>query len=297
MRTFPFKKIDAFAAGGSTGNPAGAIYLDAPEDITPDEMQRIALELKGFVSEVGFLHPFEDGFGLKFYSSEREVAFCGHATIAILYDLVRSRADLMARDLLPFETSKGTLRAHNRIREEDAVYIEAPDPVFRSDAIPVSDICEALGVGVNGLRADHPAVVANAGLETLIVPTAGLEEILSLAPEFERLKAFCFMHNIDIITVYSKETSLPGSGFRTRVFAPTFGYLEDPATGSGNAAFGFYLMKHHGWSAEALTIEQNGSEAQPNIVKLRFLRDEGGAGKVLFGGSGTIRISGEYRLI
>ena len=56
-------------------------------------------------------------------------------------------------------------------------------------------------------------------------------------------------------------------------------------------------MKHLGWNAEALTIEQNGSAAHPNIVKLRFQPDQEGAGMVLFGGSGAVRISGEYRLI
>ena len=298
MKTFPFKKIDAFATGDSTGNPAGAVYLDAPEDITPDEMQRLALELKGFVSEVGFLYPLEGGrFGLRYYSSEREVAFCGHATIAILYDLIQNRPDLIAKDSVCVQTNRGVLRAHNRIREEDAIFIEAPRPVFRSAAIPMSDISESLGTGSEGLRADLPAAIVNAGLETLIVPAAGLDAILSLAPDIERLKAFCLLHSIDIITVYSEETSLPGSGFRTRVFAPTFGYLEDPATGSGNSAFGFYLMKHLGWNAEALTIEQNGSAAHPNIVKLRFQPDQEGAGMVLFGGSGAVRISGEYRLI
>ena len=131
MKTFPFKKIDAFATGDSTGNPAGAVYLDAPEDITPDEMQRLALELKGFVSEVGFLYPLEGGrFGLRYYSSEREVAFCGHATIAILYDLIQNRPDLIAKDSVCVQTNRGVLRAHNRIREEDAIFIEAPRPVF-----------------------------------------------------------------------------------------------------------------------------------------------------------------------
>ena len=52
MRTFRFKKIDAFTKGKSSGNPCACIYLNGHEDITPDEMQRIASELKGFVNEV-----------------------------------------------------------------------------------------------------------------------------------------------------------------------------------------------------------------------------------------------------
>ncbi|HOV15170.1 MAG TPA: PhzF family phenazine biosynthesis protein, partial [Spirochaetota bacterium] len=53
MKIFKFKKIDAFATTGSTGNPAGYIWLDNEGDISGFEMQQIARELKGFVNEVG----------------------------------------------------------------------------------------------------------------------------------------------------------------------------------------------------------------------------------------------------
>ena len=55
MRAYRFKKLDAFASGRSAGNPAGAVYLDSPDEITPGEMQQVARELKGFVSEVGYV--------------------------------------------------------------------------------------------------------------------------------------------------------------------------------------------------------------------------------------------------
>ena len=65
MRRFKFKKIDAFATQESGGNPAGMVYLDSSNDITADEMRRIAIELKGFVNEVGYIRQRnEDTFGL-----------------------------------------------------------------------------------------------------------------------------------------------------------------------------------------------------------------------------------------
>ncbi len=51
MKQFRYKKIDAFTGERSSGNPAGVVYLNSPDDITPAVMQRIARELKGFVSE------------------------------------------------------------------------------------------------------------------------------------------------------------------------------------------------------------------------------------------------------
>ena len=71
MKTFTFKKIDAFATPTTGGNPAGAVYLDSMESIREPEMQRIARELKGFVSEVGFIARIApDAFRIRYFSSE-----------------------------------------------------------------------------------------------------------------------------------------------------------------------------------------------------------------------------------
>jgi len=34
MKTYKFKKIDAFVKGRSSGNPAGVVYLNSVNDIT-----------------------------------------------------------------------------------------------------------------------------------------------------------------------------------------------------------------------------------------------------------------------
>jgi len=69
MKKFKFKKIDAFATQESDGNPAGMVYLNSLDDITSDEMLRIAKELKGFVSEVGYVSRIDENtFDLKYFS-------------------------------------------------------------------------------------------------------------------------------------------------------------------------------------------------------------------------------------
>ena len=73
-------------------------------------------------------------------------------------------------------------------------------------------------------------------------------------------------NGIDIIHVSTKETYTASSKYRTRVFAPKYGYLEDPATGSGNAAFGYYLINENLWN-DGFTIEQGTNKSNPNFVK------------------------------
>jgi len=295
MNTYRFKKIDAFASGHSTGNPAGAVYLDSPNDITVEEMQRIARELKGFVSEVGYVWPMGGTtFGLRYFSSEREVEFCGHATIAIMYDLIRNDQDLITCDVVHIVTNKGRLAVVNKIRTDDAVFITAPAPVFSSRDIAPGSIADAFQVKERELSEHYPVSVVNAGLETLIVPIRSLNSVLSIDPLLEELKEFCNSYGVDIVTLFCEETTNRTSRFRTRVFAPTFGYLEDPATGSGNAALGYYLITNDTWNGAPITIEQNGSRDNPNSIRLIVKQDDSGGSRVLFGGNATVRIQGEY---
>jgi PhzF family phenazine biosynthesis protein len=297
MKTFTFKKIDAFATATSGGNPAGAIYLNSSQDISVADMQRIARELKGFVSEVGYIAPLDENiFHLRYYSSEREVAFCGHATVGIMYDLIKHDQRLFKKERVDIVTNKGTLPVENRIQQEDAVFITAPNPGMTPVNLSTSDIAEALKIPSDAINADAPVSIINAGLETLLVPIRRLQAILAIAPDMELLKQFCLNHAIDIITVFCDEVADANNTFRTRVFAPTFGYLEDPATGSGNAAFGYYLLQQKRWDGTVMSLEQNGSREHPNIVKLMTQPDEEHNLRVVFGGGAIVRIIGEYLL-
>lgn len=295
MKEFKFKKIDAFATVNSEGNPAGYIALDSFSDITDKEMLQIVKELKGFVNEVGYIVKMSaNEFTLKYYSAEREVDFCGHATIAILYDLMKYDADLQQFDTISIKTNRGVLKVENKIKEEEAVFIQAPEPFEKTLLPDVKELAENLRIKVDEIDTDYPVSIINAGLTTLLVPIKTLKSILDITPDIEVLKKFCIKSEIDIIEVFTDDVSNKKNSYRTRVFAPTFGYLEDPATGSGNSAFGYYLLKNNLWKTETVIIEQNGFKDEYNIVKLRKQTDEKGNTKVLFGGGAITRIEGKY---
>ncbi len=294
MKTLKFKKIDAFTKGLSTGNPAGYVYLDENQRLSENEMQQVALELKGFVNEVGFVTRRPDGFHLKFYSSECEVEFCGHATIAIMYDLLNESTDLISQKEVNIHVNAGPLTAFNYLNEMDAVYIIAPSPNFIVCTLEASSISAALGIDKSDIDEDFKIEKIDGGLRTLIVPIKSLDACLAMYPNEASLKAFCLNNNIDIILVFSKETFNKSADYRTRVFAPKFGYLEDPATGSGNSAFGYYLDKHNKLNAPLL-IEQSANKENANFVRLKAFEHKGKT-RMLFGGCATTRIHGQYLL-
>ncbi|RPI92825.1 MAG: PhzF family phenazine biosynthesis protein [Chloroflexi bacterium] len=297
MKKLRFKKIDAFASRNSSGNPAAVVYLNKLDELSEDEKLRIAKELKGFVSEVGYAAPgTETDYELCYFSSEREVAFCGHATIAILNDIVANNEALHSKRTLSITTRTARLQVENRYRDEKSVYISAPPPRFSTKEVRAADIARALNCDPDDLNGSLPIQIVNGGLETLIVPMAGLDCVLCVGPELQELKEFCLQIGADIVLLYSSEVASPGSQYRTRVFAPTFGYLEDPATGSGNSAFGYYLLAQDMWQGEQIKLEQNGFRDAPNFVQLFSQRTDTGDNRVWFGGGAVVKIDGQYCL-
>lgn len=294
MKTLKFKKIDAFTKGVSSGNPAGYIYMNENEILSEDEMQKIATELKGFVNEVGYINRVGEQYKLRFYSSECEVAFCGHATIAIMYDLLSNNKELLHKEEVLINVRAGALSVFNYISKDDAVYIMAPAPKFLDCKPTSSEIANALGIRPSEINNSMPIKLIDGGLRTLILPITTLESCLKIYPDQENLKLFCLENGIDIIHVSTKNTYTSSSKYRTRVFAPKYGYLEDPATGSGNAAFGYYLIDANLWPGD-FTIEQGPDKTNPNFVKIKQY-EKNGVKYILFGGCGTIRIDGNYCL-
>ncbi|MDO5562416.1 MAG: PhzF family phenazine biosynthesis isomerase [Synergistaceae bacterium] len=291
MNSYKYMKIDAFTSEKSLGNPAACLYLKKGQSLAPEEMLAVAKQHKGFVMEMVFCSDVtEDGCRLVYYSSECEVDFCGHGTVACMYTLIKDTPEFLGRREITIDTNKkGRLTIYNEIPKQDAIYITAPDPVFIGTSLERAEIAGELGVNAADISEERPIDLIDAGLRTLIVPVAKLETEINIFPDELGLKNFCEANGIDIILVYSTEVSDGRNIAHTRVFAPKFGYLEDPATGSGNSAFANYMLKNKMWDGTSASVEQGGSDRAFNIVKLSTR-----GGKVLFGGGATTRIRGEY---
>ena len=87
-------------------------------------MQAIAAEHKGFVMEVVFCGQSDVAdCKLTYYSSECEVEFCGHGTIATMYTMVKETPELIDKPVITAKTNrKGIIEVFNAIKEEDRVF-------------------------------------------------------------------------------------------------------------------------------------------------------------------------------
>lgn len=292
MSIYDYKKINAFTSKSSRGNPAACLYLQKDDMLSEADMLNIAKEHKGFVSEVVYCHSIDAiSYRLRYFSSECEVEFCGHGTIACMYDLIKNSKFLSGLSEITIVTNRGELTVYNQVLDHDAIYISAPSKVEYYVKFNSNDVASYLGIESYQINDLFEIKCIDAGLRTLIVPIVDLSTVLNIHPDEHSLKTFCLMNNIDIILIFTPEASSSSNKVRTRVFAPKFGYLEDPATGSGNSALGYYMLQNGLWDGDPISIEQNAEASSFNIVRMKTH-----CGKILFGGRATTMIEGHYHV-
>ena len=79
QKTIQVGVVNAFVVDGQGGNPAGVV-LDA-DDLSETDMQAVAARVG--LSETAFVSRSDiAGFKLDFFTPNRRIAHCGHATIA-----------------------------------------------------------------------------------------------------------------------------------------------------------------------------------------------------------------------
>ena len=248
----------AFTDGGQGGNPAGVV-LDADRLSDPD-MLRIARTI-GY-SETAFVTTgrVPDTMGLRFFSPQAEVAFCGHATVATAVAL----ADRDGPNTLTFLTPAGLIPVRTESSDNGTVATLVSPPTSTREATPdeVGRTLSALRWASEDLDAALPPHVAFAGNHHLVLATRTRERLADLHYDFAALAAL--MEELDWTTVDLVWRESP-TVFHARNPFPPGGVVEDPATGAAAAAFGGYLRDIGAVTASArLTILQGHDMGAPS---------------------------------
>lgn len=198
-------QIDAFAEKQFEGNPAAVVPLD--EWLPDSVMQAIAEENN--LAETAFFVPSESGYHIRWFTPNKEVKLCGHATLASAYVLFNILG--CKEKVLSFESLSGVLLVS---KSDNLLTLDFPvqPPEACNTPAPLTT-----GLGKVQLEClkhdDYVAVFENE------------EDVLSITPNHEALK------QLDLRGVIA---TAPSSEFDfiARFFAPKFGVPEDPVTGS-----------------------------------------------------------------
>ncbi|MFF5185945.1 PhzF family phenazine biosynthesis isomerase [Streptomyces sp. NPDC000345] len=229
-------RYTAFTDDPAGGNPAGVV-LDAAG---LDEAAMLAVAAEVGYSETAFVTGRDEvarRFRVRYFSPLAEVAFCGHATVALAVAL----AERLGPGEIVLDTAAGEIPVATRVDGEGAVLAALTSVATRSRPASSTELdaaLKALGWAPGDLDPALPPHVAFGGNDHLVLAAASRARLADLDYDFDGLAEVMRRYGWTTVHLVWRESP---EHFHARDPFPVGGVVEDPATGAAAAAFGGYL--------------------------------------------------------
>lgn len=277
------KIVNAFVEDNIGGNPAGVV-LDA-DNLTKDQKLQVAAAVG--LSETAFVSNSElADFKLDFFTPNRQIAHCGHATIATFAYL-----NQLGRIPQP-DTSKETIDGTRKIFIRDGnPFMEQRAPSYRDMSVISTEIMASLGLEPSDALPNAPIQVVNTGNSMLIVPVKSAAVLKRIQPNLQTIDFIS--EDLDLIGyyVFALETQKPGRDAAVRMFAPRYGIAEESATGMGAGTLACYLHDVLKMDQREFQIEQGYfmEPSSPSLLMAELnINQDSCVSSLLVGGKGIV---------
>jgi PhzF family phenazine biosynthesis protein len=272
--------INAFVDNNKGGNPAGVVLNADNLDIR----QKLRIASKVGLSETAFVSKSKVAeFKLDFFTPTRQIAHCGHATIATFSYL--SQLGLIENPTSSKETIDGTREI---LIQGDLAFMEQKLPSYTEVGNNKDKILSALGLNEKDLLSDAPILVVNTGNSFVIIPVANDNILKNILPNFNLIKQVS--EDFDLIGFYAfcNQTDDATRDVNTRMFAPRYGIEEEAGTGMAAGPLACYLYDKLGLKKERFLIQQGWFMNPPSqsLIIVDLLLDDGKITKIMVGGKG-----------
>ena len=298
-----FVTLDVFTDTRLSGNPL-AVVLDA-QGLETSQMQAVAREFN--LSETVFVLPPENpahSARVRIFTPGSELPFAGHPTVGTATLLASRKIGTVKTGqdaIIVLEEEIGAVRVGVRFRPGKATFAEFDLPrLSRSlGKAPEPDrLCAALGLthGEIGFE-NHKPSFWSAGMPFVFVPVRDLDVAararVNLAVWKESFKGFG-----EEVFVYCRESVHQGHHFHGRMFAPTLGVVEDPATGAAAAAFSGVIQHFDELPAGShrFHVEQGYEMGRPSLIDIEIEVDGGSVRAARVGGHAVFVSKGELEI-
>ncbi len=288
-----FHTMDVFTDTPFSGNPL-AVVMGA-DGLSTAQMQCLAREFN--LSETIFVQrpaDLRNTARVRIFFPTAEISFAGHPTIgcAILMAVASMpEGDFDTRIVLEQEAGLVPVAV---TRRAGVVHAELTAPVVPHAAtappLPLDLLASAtaLSSGEIGFGSHVPGVWKG-GPAFLYVPVRDLTAMAKAVPCEPFWSQLMQLAGVDSAYLYT-----PGRGadYRARMFSPTAGIAEDPATGSAAAILAAPLLKAGalGPKETRLSLAQGVEMGRPGQIALTVICENGALQAVRVGGS-AVRIS------
>ena len=300
-----FHTLDVFTTRKFSGNPL-AVVLGA-DHLSTEQMQTITKEFN--LSETTFVMKPENPANtakVRIFFPGGEMPFAGHPTLgtAVLLAELNSKPGCTISTEIRLELKAGLTPVKvTRIAEQCSGIFTAPIVPFIVDVpLPsVSATAKALNLELEDIGfGGHAITSLEGGPRFFYVPVktrAALEKSQVREPYWSDLIK-PLGSGVDAAYVYTRGGDGPNVSFRARMYSPTGGIPEDPATGSATALLAAQLLKAenlkdgtHSWH-----LEQGYEMGRPSDLRLEADVKSAKLIAVRVGGSAVRMMSGEIDL-
>jgi trans-2,3-dihydro-3-hydroxyanthranilate isomerase len=302
QRLLKFYQADVFTEDPFGGNPV-AVFPDA-HGLTDYQLQQIAREMN--LSETVFVLPPTDQAAvvrLRIFTPTQEIPFAGHPVLGTFYVLAQlgliAATDGVTRVMQECNIGLFPVELHAREGRICHVVMTQPKPEFLGPVDEMEDVYKIAGVlglpkyAITGMK--WPIEVVSTGLPVLIVPVRTLTAVRSIQPNASTIMDLCSHFGANGIMVFTTVTVEPSATVHARMFAPSIGILEDPATGSASGALGAYLVQNGVVDVAPTTdivVEQGYEIERPSQILVRVESDDDIIKTVKVGGQCVMVVEG-----
>lgn len=239
MAVYEFVTVDVFTDRRFGGNPL-AVFPDA-RGLTSEQMQALAMEFN--LSETTFVLPPDNPqhhAKVRIFTPRTELPFAGHPNVGTGY--VLAKRDSNPPEHYVFEELAGVVRVHLL---PDGARISAPRALSIDISIPADVIASCIGLADEDVATSlHAPLVASVGTPFVIAELADEDKISRASPDIgafrKAAERFPEVATRFSLLIYARRGG-DATRLAARMFAPLGGILEDPATGSANAALAALL--------------------------------------------------------
>jgi len=295
----PFATYDVFTERRFSGNPLAIVEKAAC--LSTAQMQTIAREFN--LSETIFVQPPDDpahDAKVRIFFPTAEIPFAGHPTIGCAIHLaLKSAPEADFETVITLEEVAGLVpvrvtRTGDRLHAEFRAPV-LPHPPKRGNLPDDRVLAAAVGLDAEtiGTSAHRPGLWQG-GPSYLYVPVRDVEALAKARPSEPAWTRAMEIAAADSIYLYAPLPPGQGADFRARMFSPSAGIPEDPATGSAAAIMAAQLraagVLQEGESR--LTLHQGVEMGRASAIGLRIVTLDGALAEIHVSGSAVPVIRG-----
>jgi trans-2,3-dihydro-3-hydroxyanthranilate isomerase len=289
---------DVFTDKPFTGNQL-AVFLDG-RGLSAERMQALAREMN--FSESTFILPAETSdtdVRMRIFTPATEMPMAGHPTIGSTFALAHTGVITPGASRFVFGLGVGPV-AVDLEWQGDALHfawMTQRTPTFGPviDARP--DVAAAIGLTEADLMPDRPVREVSCGVPFLLVPIRSREAVDRAVSDAAAFRRFTASTGLDLpIFFFSRSDPGAAETVHSRMFAPEFGIIEDPATGSASGPLGCYLLRHGLLDADEatrITSLQGAAMGRPSRIHVSISSSDSDITQVKVGGRAVLVAQGE----